>query len=206
MPTDVRQDDDRELARQAHLGCRASFDVLVQRHRARLLHAVRRRLPRLDEAEDVTQEALLRAWAKRDAFDPERAFWPWLLTLAMRLAVDHARRRGRRPAVALDGDVAIDADAADRVIEAERRRDVWALADRVLDARQRTALWLVYGESMTPAEAATALRISPVHARVTLHRAKAKLRPHLARFDDQEDSPAAESSPPAALQLTEPQP
>lgn len=51
------------------------------------------------DAEDLTQEALLRAWrAWPDALDPAQAR-PWLFKIALNLCRDHARRFSRRPAI-----------------------------------------------------------------------------------------------------------
>jgi RNA polymerase sigma-70 factor (ECF subfamily) len=47
------------------------------------------------EAEELAQEAFLRAWASWDRYAPARPFWPWVSTIARRLCIDHGRRQRR---------------------------------------------------------------------------------------------------------------
>lgn len=48
-----------------------------------------------DGAEDLAQEAALRALAYRESFQPDRPLWPWLRQLADRVRFDYLRKRGR---------------------------------------------------------------------------------------------------------------
>src|SRR5205814_6096883 len=61
----------------------------------RPLVALCRRLTAARDAEELAQEAFLRAWASWDRYAPARPFWPWVSTIARRLCIDHARRQQR---------------------------------------------------------------------------------------------------------------
>src|SRR5690349_13209580 len=68
------------------------FSALYAEH-ADALVAVCRRMVGANDAEEVAQEAFLRAWAHRDRYSPDRPFWPWLVTIARRICIDRGRRR-----------------------------------------------------------------------------------------------------------------
>ena len=52
----------------------------------------RRLVLRDSDAEELAQEAFLRAWASWDRYAPARPFWPWVSSIARRLCIDHGRR------------------------------------------------------------------------------------------------------------------
>src|SRR5205814_7641036 len=58
----------------------------------RPLVALCRRLTAARDAEELAQEAFLRAWSSWDRYAPSRPFWPWVSTIARRLCIDHGRR------------------------------------------------------------------------------------------------------------------
>jgi RNA polymerase sigma-70 factor (ECF subfamily) len=78
------------------------FQILTARMHPRLFHFVLRRLGNSPDAEDVTQEALVRAWAHFEDFDPRRAFEAWVFRIARNLVFDQMRRRRYRQEVSLD--------------------------------------------------------------------------------------------------------
>ena len=180
MPIDPATPDDSALAALAQRGGAAgvaAFETLDRRYRVRLVHLLRPRLASEADAEDVAQRALFKAYRNLHRYDPERRWSTWLFTVALRLAVDH-RRRERR---ALGGGVEDRAAAGggdgplDRMIAREEAANLWTLARNVLTPDQWTAMWLHYGEELTPAEVAAAMRRPRVAVRVTLHRARQRL-------------------------------
>lgn len=183
--------EDAALRAAAGAGCERSFGELAERARPRVVRAVRRLAG--DEAEDVAQNALLKAWRRRDLYDPQRPFLPWLITIARRLAID-LRRRPREAPV---GDASRDYDPPSAVgatpFDAAQRREhatlLWQTAKRELTPQQHAALWLAYGEGLTPTEVAAKLNIKAGAARVLLHRARRAMAEHLA--DDGDDQRAA---------------
>src|SRR4051812_9637531 len=71
MPREAASD--AVLMRWAAAGDRAAFGVLVERHGERALRVALRVLGNAAEAEEVAQEAFLRAWQAAAGFDPDRA-------------------------------------------------------------------------------------------------------------------------------------
>jgi RNA polymerase sigma-70 factor, ECF subfamily len=88
--------DDSGLVRRARGGDLAAFGELVERHRA-VVYRVAARMVGADDADDVTQEAFLRAFHRLDRFRGESPFLSWLLRIAHNAALDTLDRRQRDP-------------------------------------------------------------------------------------------------------------
>ncbi|GAB4108335.1 MAG: hypothetical protein Kow00105_15050 [Phycisphaeraceae bacterium] len=171
---------DETLARRVQRGCVRSYEALDRRYRARLVYLLEKRTGNREDAEDLTQQALMRAYQRIDRYNPSRPFKTWLITLAVRLAIDANRKRSL--SVGSD-DVEITPDnrpgPAESMEQQDTRRWLWTFADRVLDSRQRTALWLHYGEDLDARQIARVLGLTTVHVRVLLYRARRTLLKHL---------------------------
>lgn len=175
--------DLESLVRRAKAGSTAAFGDLVVRYELPLYNFLLRRTASAEDAEDVAQEAFVRAWQRIDSFDPRWRFSTWLFTLARRLAATRGRSAGSSipPAGAreeLDG-VAVQADPGGELARSEERSTLWSIADRVLESEARSALWLRYAEDLTVAEIGKVLGRSSVSVRVMLFRARAKLGKYL---------------------------
>ncbi len=90
-----------DLVRRAQRGEIAAFNTLVIRHQNAAYSLAFRFLRSREAAEDVTQEAFLRAWRAIDTFRGER-FRSWLLRIVANAARDELRRGKRRPQRSLD--------------------------------------------------------------------------------------------------------
>lgn len=170
---------DAELMRWAAAGDRTAFDLLVGRHGERALRLALRVLGDAAEAEEVAQEALLRAWRNAASFDPARArFTTWLHRITLNLAIDRHRHRAHalqagEAALAALPDPAPDPEAL-AVVAEERAALAAALAQ--LPARQRAAIALAYEDGLSGAEAAAALDVSERALEGLLRRARLMLR------------------------------
>jgi uncharacterized protein len=163
---------ERELVAAAAAGDPAAFALLVERSRARVEAVVLRLLPR-DEAEDVTQEALLRAYLAMSTLrDPDR-FLGWLCGIAVNLAKMRLRR------LALQRRVAVGADEPVGYHDRELLREVRDAVD-LLPAGQRDAVLMHYVDDLSCEEIARLLGTTPGAVRVRLHRAREQLRRELA--------------------------
>jgi RNA polymerase sigma-70 factor (ECF subfamily) len=136
-------------------------------------------LPRVD-AEEAVQEALVRAWLRRDACRSPEAPLPWMLEItrneARRLLGRQARRASRELVDAItaspDSEESQFADAAVRVTLEQ------ALAS-LAEADQRM-LRLRYADDLTQGEVARRLGLPEGTVKVRLHRARRRLRRLLA--------------------------
>ena len=163
---------DRELVTAAAAGDPEAFAQLVRLSRGRVEAVLRRMLPR-EEAEDVTQEALLRAYLGMSQLrDPDR-FVGWLCGIAVNLAKMRLRR------LALQRRVAVGAETAVADDERELLRTVQDAVE-LLPPAQRDAVVLHYVDDLSCEEIARLLGTTPGAVRVRLHRARAQLRRELA--------------------------
>jgi RNA polymerase sigma-70 factor (ECF subfamily) len=183
---------DEQLACRMQAGCRESFAELDRRYRPRLLHVLSHRVPQRADAEDLVQQTMLRVFEKIHLYNPHRRWSPWVFTVAMRLAADHARRR--QPPAANSEDLSRElvdsvSTPVEQLVAREQRNLLWQVAERIVSPEQWTALWLFYGEGLTLAEVAQALGRTRAGTSVLLFRARKTLLPHLRAFAESTDDP-----------------
>jgi len=185
--------EDQQLVRAAQGGDQAAFEELVRRHADRVHAVVHRLVGRSGEAEEVTQEAFLRAWRGIGRFNGDAAFSTWLY----RIAVNEAHRtRERRPPPL--GATSIE----DQAVEprepgpgpagvAEHRALRAALERAVADLHPclRGPLVLRDVEGLPTAEAAAALELSQAAFKSRLHRARLAVRAAVAAYLPDEGEP-----------------
>lgn len=182
VSTVERERKDKELAalmRSAQDGDRVAYAALLREVVPILKRVVQARLgflPAMDR-EDLVQDILLSLHAARATYDPERAFIPWLLTIAHNRMVDQARRNSRRAA----NEVTVDeypAHIADESAAGSEFGDPEALrrAIKTLPRGQRSAIELLKLREMSLKEASQATGMSVSALKVSVHRAIKTLR------------------------------
>lgn len=88
---------DLELVRRAQRGERGAFDLLVLRYQHKVVKLVARLLRDRTEAEDVAQEAFVKAYRALGSFRGDSAFYTWLYRIAVNTARNSLASRQRRP-------------------------------------------------------------------------------------------------------------
>lgn len=179
---------DADLVSWSADGDRRAFDQIVVRHGPFALRVAFRIVRDRQVAEDVAQEALVRAWAEAARFDPRRArFTTWLYRIIVNLCIDHVRRQ-KPESLPVDLDSSDPSANADEMIEANERHARLAGAVEGLPPRQRAALTLVYDEGLSGAEAARVLGLTAKAVERLLARARAYLRARLQREQPREQT------------------
>ena len=170
---------DVDLVQWSAAGDRLAFDQIVVRHGAFALRVAKRIVANPSIAEEVVQEAMVRAWTQSKSFDAQRArFSTWLYRIVVNLCIDHSRRTQPEPIP--DGfDVADPQMNADEMVEADERNAAIARVVNGLPGNQRAAMALVYNEGMSGAEAARVLGLTTKAIERLLARARAYLRERL---------------------------
>ncbi|MER7686785.1 sigma-70 family RNA polymerase sigma factor [Streptomyces sp. NPDC097610] len=153
------------------------FTELYRQHYAAVSAYVRRRID-ADQVTDVVAEVFAIAWRRLDEI-PRRAVLPWLYGVARRtLANAHRSNRRRLDLLeVLGGEPAHEVgDHAEAVIQ----RHGIACAFEALSDRDQETLRLSFWEGLSASNAARALGCSTATYQVRLHRARKRLRTHLA--------------------------
>lgn len=147
---------------------------LVASHRRTLIRFAATLVPR-DEVEDVVQDAMVRAWRKRDAFDPDRgSLRSWLLAIL----ADQARSRWKRRKPATES---IIPDILIPLSVSETTLDVRGAVAR-LAARQRAAVTLFYYVDLSVEDVAVVMGCSVGTVKSTLHDARLELMKTLGSY------------------------
>lgn len=132
------------------------------------------------EAEDLVQETLLAIHLKRDTYDTSQPFTPWAYAIARYKLLDHFRRQGSRRTVPLeDAGVLVAEESAE---EGAVRRDLGKLLGE-LPERQRGLVEDVKLTGYSIAEAAQRRGLSPIAAKVSIHRSLQRLARKVADED-----------------------
>ena len=173
-------DPDEELVRRVGQGDPAAIQAMVARKLPRMLALAQRMLGDPVEAEDVAQEAMLRAWKQAPRWRPGKAkFDTWLHRVGLNLCYDRLRRRREVPTES-PPDRPDDGPAPDRgLLAAELGARVDA-ALRRLPERQREAIVLCHYQELSNIEAADLMTISVEALESLLSRGRRALRQALA--------------------------
>jgi RNA polymerase sigma-70 factor, ECF subfamily len=178
-----------EVDRATLVGCKArdpmAFRAFVLGYEKAVFGLLSRMLERGPHVQDLAQETFLRAYRAFPAFDIEAAARPstWLLTIAVRLAVNARKRVARAPTVSLF-DAAEIAHASTPETERARRELGRAIASAAaeLSDEQRAAFILAQFHGLSIIEIAGVLEIPENTVKTRLFRARSHLRARLERF------------------------
>jgi RNA polymerase sigma-70 factor (ECF subfamily) len=171
-----KESDDAALLAGAADGNEAAFRSLVERHLSGLLVLARRMLRDDAEAEDVTQEALLKLWRSREALEVGAyGLRPWLRRVVSNLCIDKMRSSRR---FTVTDDVPERAEPADQLtqVEAQDASARVAAAIKGLPDRQRTALTLFHYEGLSQVEVGRIMGASDEAVESLLARARRSLK------------------------------
>ena len=170
--------DDHALMERASQGDRDAFTAIVARYAPALQKFAVRLLLQQQQAEEVVQETLTRAWQRASDYDPNRArLSTWLHRIAHNLCVDVLRRQGRELSVAHASETALTAiDSAETAITALETNNKIALAIAALNERHRTALVLTYYQCLSNREVAEIMSLSVRALESLLARARQQIK------------------------------
>jgi RNA polymerase sigma-70 factor (ECF subfamily) len=179
------------LLAAARGGNEEAFRRLVDPYRGELRAHCARMLGSVDEAEDVMQEVLLRAWRALGRFEGRASLRAWLYRIATNACLNAIQKRRRTVLPVDDGPFDCPCHEADGDGDAERRERFEAALRSVVDLppNQRAALILKDVLGYSARESAEALATTPASVNSALQRARAAL--------ERAASASAEPRPPA---------
>jgi RNA polymerase sigma-70 factor, ECF subfamily len=203
--------EDVILVHRTLSGDHDAFAELVEKYKDPVFNVAYRMLGNPTEAEDVAQEAFVRAFTQLHTYKDTHRFSTWLLSIASHLAIDQIRRR-RFIALPLDNVPFLEwiADVGAGPEQSAIQGEVADEMQKVLDAlpaKYRAVLVLRYWYDFSYEEIANALSLTPALVKARLHRArelvartmKAQgMSMPLGNEDEDEDEPASSQQPRSA--------
>jgi RNA polymerase sigma-70 factor, ECF subfamily len=186
---------DIELIRLVQQGQKSAFDLLVRRYQQKVFHLVMRYVRDTMEAEDVTQEAMIKAYRALPGFRGDSAFYTWLYRIAINTAKNRLTSAKRKKLERLpeneEGDVAsfIDArlrdeDSPERLLLSEEIHSTVEAAMQDLPEELRSAIVMRELDGLSYEEIAQAMDCPVGTVRSRIFRAREaidkRLRPIFA--------------------------
>src|SRR5580704_8926789 len=180
---------DAALVSQARDGDFAAFEELFERHRLLVYRFAYQMAGRRDDAEDIVQEAFVRAYQNLDRYRDQAKFTTWLLRIATNLCTDQVRMFNRRTALeqqesagALDWMTAPVTDDPVDNLEAERRKEALRRAVNALPIHHKTVIVLRDLEERAYEDIASVLGCTVGGAKLRVLRARRALRERMKPF------------------------
>lgn len=192
---------DRELVDRAREGDAGAFGHLVRRHQQRIYRLALHVLRDKAEAEDVTQEAFIRAYQALPRFDGRSEPYTWFYRIAINLSLNTIRSRKTQRTTSTEDDPRIEAvmterrpsAKADPPGDASRKQLYMALCECIdaLSETLRTTLILVCVDGRSHEEAAAILDAPEGTIAWRVHEARRKLRESMSKrgFDPEGELP-----------------
>ncbi len=178
---------ERQLIENAVRGCAKSAHTLVLAYQDRLHAFIWRMVRNNHDAEEICQEAFLRAFRSLDSYDASYRFSTWLFTIGYRLCLNMLRRRreytGDVDFGTLPGSSGKETNVADAVANSEEakrlKKTIWDSVDQ-LTPQQRATVLLFYRESLSCQEIGEILEMPAATVKSHLHRARNRLKEMLS--------------------------
>jgi len=174
---------DEEVIKRVKAGDTSLYEIIMRRYNQRLYRIARAILRDDSEAEDVIQDAYVRAFQHLDQFAGRAPFSAWLTRIAVHEALARLRLRNRSQQLEDTGQngeflMTLAESSPDPEQSASRAETNQLLEDAVLGLLEqfRTVVMLRDVEELSTSETATALDLSEENVKVRLHRGRAMLR------------------------------
>jgi RNA polymerase sigma-70 factor, ECF subfamily len=185
--------EELQLVQAAKAGDVSAFEDLVKRYDRNVFRIAQHITQNREDAEDVVQDAFLKAYQNLGQFQGQSKFYTWLVRIAVNEALMRLRRRRPERMVSLDEDVKTEDDSVPREVadwspnpeqqysQAELK-DILTRTIQGLPPSFRTVFVLRDVEGLSTEEAAEALDLSIPAVKSRLLRARLQLRERLSRY------------------------
>lgn len=190
---DLTQADDLTLVARVQQGDRGAYDHLVQRYKERLYATVYHMTGNHDDANDLVQEAFIKAYKSIGTFKRESSFYTWIYRIAVNRTINHLKRGKNRQHFSLDDvdtHIQSDPDFIELMSHVTPRREVGLneLQEQLNNALQklseahRAVVVLHDVQGMTHADIAKAMKCSEGTVRSRLFYARQQLQGLLSDY------------------------
>ncbi|MDG5788070.1 RNA polymerase sigma factor SigW [Evansella sp. AB-P1] len=179
----------KKIIREVKKGDQQAFAELVELYKDKVYQIAYRMLGNVHEAQDVAQEAFLRAYVNIESYDMNRKFSTWLFRIATNLAIDRIRKK--KPDFHLEDQVAGTEDLTyysqiaaneelpdDQVVQLEMK--AWIQEEIMeLPPKYRSAIILKYMQDLSLKEISNILNLPVATVKTRIHRGREALRKRL---------------------------
>ncbi len=198
---EVSKKRDRALARLAKKGDRQAFKELVSMYEGRAKAVALGIMGNRDDAEDIVQEAFVKAYRNISSFRGQSSFYTWLYRIIHNLSIDASRRAYRRYEVSTDDSAKIDyaarqgssdnyighVDDPDQYMRRQEIRSRFSEALSALSPEHRTVITLREIDGLSYSEISDVVGCTKGTVMSRLHHARKKLQILLADLMVEED-------------------
>ena len=189
----IEIDDEAAIVAQARLGDAKAFSELLRRYEGKIFRLALHITQNREDAEDVLQEAFLKAYEHLDQFQGQSRFYTWIVRIAVNQALMKLRKRKSDRSVSLDDTIDTGEDTVAREIAAwdenpeqrysrEEINEILGSAIDGLTPIYRAVFVLRDVDGLSTEEAAEALDLSVPAVKSRLLRARLQLRDKLTRY------------------------
>jgi RNA polymerase sigma-70 factor (ECF subfamily) len=191
----LAEEDDATLVAATESGRNQAFEILVGRHRGRILHVVLRFTRNREDAEDIVQQSFQRAFVHLRQFEGNSSFSTWLTRIAINAALIWLRKKRASPEVPIEASGANDetalpldfpdlgANPEDICLQREWERILFAAMNELTPA-MRTAVELRELRELSTEETARVMGLSVPAVKSRAFHGRRKLREMLKRHID----------------------
>lgn len=169
---------DLQLIQDVKSGAKQSFEVLMQRHEKFLMKVIVRMTRDLDAAEDIVQDAFIKAYKRLHIFEGRSSFRSWLYQIAVNTARNRFRKYSRETLVSETAEVAVESGVENSMIALDVRAILQSEIER-LPERQKQALSLRIFDDLSFKEIADLMSCPYDTAKANYRHALLKLKERL---------------------------
>jgi RNA polymerase sigma-70 factor (ECF subfamily) len=193
MSSPIEIDDEAAIVAQARLGDAKAFSELLRRYEGKIFRLALHITQNREDAEDVLQEAFLKAYEHLNQFQGQSKFYTWIVRIAVNQALMKLRKRKTERSVSLDETIDTGEDTVAREIAAwdenpeqqysrEEINEILSSAIDGLAPIYRAVFVLRDVDELSTEETAEALDLSIPAVKSRLLRARLQLRDKLTRY------------------------
>ena len=193
MSSPIQIDEEAAIVAQARLGDAKAFSELLSRYEGKIFRLALHITQNREDAEDVLQEAFLKAYEHLDQFQGQSKFYTWIVRIAVNQALMKLRKRKSDRSVSLDETIDTGEDTVSREIAAwdenpeqqYSREEINQILSSAIDGLApiyRAVFVLRDVDELSTEETAEALELSVPAVKSRLLRARLQLRDKLTRY------------------------
>jgi len=193
MSSPIEIDDEAAIVAQARLGDAKAFSELLRRYEGKIFRLALHITQNREDAEDVLQEAFLKAYEHLNQFQGQSKFYTWIVRIAVNQALMKLRKRKSDRSVSLDETIDTGEDTVAREIAAwdenpeqqYSREEINEILKSAIDGLApiyRAVFVLRDVDELSTEETAEALELSVPAVKSRLLRARLQLRDKLTRY------------------------